>query len=285
MMSQRLNFEVESDLNQRFDLNQRLLNSEHVLVKQIRFNPLHVFSRCEKNENGQSWLGIFLYVFTVCGSYLIGYSIYRAQDIEQSKLSNVELFGDVSMVAFFAFVIINLSWHGFEKLTCLGDESRCLGVVRYLCFVGSMLVSTVVYGTIRNIPFFQTSLNSDLTGEQWWFYFAAFAVVFCIVVYWCVKLFDLKCTRRCCRPSYVNRLVFVRLLIAIVTVNVLSYFVCKSDEECVYHLHHFHFGLCLVFLSTPLMNNWFDMILQGTFFMFVLESQWNYRVTVDAFFI
>ena len=286
-MNTNLNFK----LSPQADFNVRLVQKEPkgVLVKNNWFKCLHTLTRCEKNNNGQSALGVILYVFTLCLNFGIGYSIYRAQDIDQDKLSNVELFGDIAMVAFLAFCIINFSWHSFEALTCLGKKCCTrpfyAGILRYLGFVGSMLGSTVVYGRIRDIPFFQTSLNSDLSDKQWWAYFGVFSVVFGIIVYWCVKLFDFEFTRRCCRPKYINRLVFVRLLLAIVLVNVLSYFVCAAASDCDYHLHHSHFGLCLVVLSTPLVDNWLDIVLQGVFWMFLLESQWNYSVRIDQFFI
>lgn len=275
LKSSPLNFEIDN-------INTNLIQG--VIVKKKQFNLLHVFTRCNTNKNEKSILGIMLYILTICMNFFIGYSIYRAQDIEQTKLSNVDLYGDLCMVAFIAFALINFNWHSFEKLTCLGKDSCCLGFIRYFAFVCGTVLSTVVYGSIRNIPFFQSSLNSNLTDGQWWLYFAVFTVVFFINVYWFIKLFDFKFTKRCCKPKYANKLIFVRLWLAIIVVNILSYFVCKADT-CSYHLHHFHFGLCLIILSTPFIDNWFDMVLQGVFWMFLLESQWNYSVSIDKFFI
>jgi hypothetical protein len=34
-----------------------------------------------------------------------------------------------------------------------------------------------------------------------------------------------------------------------------------------------------------MMDNWLDMVLQAVFWMFVLESQWNWSVNIDKFFI
>ena len=276
-------------LNFNFEIDSKVQLINGVTVKKNRFNPLHVFTRCETNNNGQSVLGVILYIFTVCMNFFFGYSIYREQDIKQRELSGVDLFGDLCMVAFLAFAFINFSWHRFEKLTCL--RKKCctrpffIGVGRYVGFSGSTVLSTVLYGYLRHIPFFQTSLNSDLSNGQWWTYFGVFAVVFVIFVYWFMKLFDFEFATRCCKTKYGNKLVFVRLFLAIIMINALSYFVCAANDECEFHLHHFHFGLCLIVLSTPMIDNWFDMILQGVFWMYVLESQWNWSVSIDRFFI
>ena len=274
------------------DLTVQLISpNEKTLVKSNPFNFFEVFTRCaEKNKYGQSFLGVTLYVFTLCINFYIGYSIYRAQDIEQPQLSTVELFGDLCMVGFLAFCFINFSWHGFEKLTCVGAKKWCtreffIGLGRYIGFVVAMLGSTAIYGSIRNIAFFQTSLNSDLTNDQWWTYFGVFTVVVAIIVYYFLKLFAFEWTKRCCRPDIQNRLIFVRVFLAVIIANVLSFFVCQADETCDFHLHHFHFGLCLVVLSTCMMDNWLDMVLQAVFWMFVLESQWNWSVNIDRFFI
>ena len=276
------------------DLTVQLISpNEKTLVKSNPFNFFEVFTRCaEKNKYGQSFLGVTLYVFTLCINFYIGYSIYRAQDIKQTELSGVDLFGDLCMVGFLAFCFINFSWHGFEKLTCLGAKKWCrctreffIGLGRYIGFVVAMLGSTAIYGSIRNIAFFQTSLNSDLTNDQWWTYFGVFTVVVAIIIYWLVKLFAFEWTKRCCRPEIRNRLIFVRVFLAVIIANVLSFFVCQADETCDFHLHHFHFGLCLVVLSTCMMDNWLDMVLQAVFWMFVLESQWNWSVNIDRFFI
>ena len=77
---------------------------------------------------------------------------------------------------------------------------------------------------------------------------------------------------------------FVRLFILNVGLNVGSYVVCKTDA-CDYHPHHWFYGYSLVILSTALMDNWFDFLLQGIFWTFVLESQWNGRTVYDRFFI
>ena len=289
-----LNFELSSNLSSSA-LSSRLiqaqsLTDDNVQEKKNSFNILRVCTRCDKNNNGQSVLGTILYVCTLCLNFFIGYSIYRAQDIKQVELSTVDLFGDLCKVGFLAFCFINFSWHGFENLTCLGAKKMCsteffIGFGRYIGFVVAMLGSTTIYGSIRNIPFFQTSLNSDLTGDQWWTYFGVFTVVAAIVVYWFVKLFDFEFAQPCCSPKLQNKLIFVRLFIAVIIANVLSYFVCNADVTCDFHLHHFHFGLCLVVLSTAMVDNWVDMILQAVFWMFVLESQWNWSVSIDRFFI
>ena len=293
-----LNFELAPQFTRaeaQTELNAQLINpvtrDEKILEKSNPFNLLEVFTRCgEKNEYGQSFLGVTLYVFTLCINFYIGYSIYRSQDIEQPQLSAVELFGDLCMVGFLAFCFITFSWHGFEKLTCVGAKKWCtreffIGIGRYIGFVVAMLGSTAIYGSIRNIAFFQTSLNSDLTNDQWWTYFGVFTVVVAIIIYWFVKLFTFEWTKRCCRPDIQNRLIFVRVFLAVIIANVLSFFVCQADETCDFHLHHFHFGLCLVVLSTCMMDNWLDMVLQAVFWMFVLESQWNWSVNIDRFFI
>ena len=269
-------------------LTEKLIESETDIKTDIKEESLNIFDICYRCEiqSGQSWMGISLYVITVCLNFVIGYSIYRAQDIYQKELSNTELFGDITLIGFMTFSIISFPWHQWAKLTCLHKTGIEFwkGLGRYLIFVLSCIGSTAIYGAIRNIPLFQSSLNSELSNDQLLIYIAVFIVIGIIVIYWCLKLFNFECTRRCCRPSYSNRLAFIRIAIGITIVNVGAYFACKSDN-CDYHIHHWTIGLCLVLMSTPLIDNWFDFSLQGIFWMFVIESVWNYEIKMDEFFI
>ena len=69
-------------------MNEQLLDQD-TPVKEKQLALVDVFVRCHRNENGQSWAGIVVYIATVCGIYYSGYQIYRAQEIEQSRLTSV----------------------------------------------------------------------------------------------------------------------------------------------------------------------------------------------------
>ena len=143
------------------------------------------------------------------------------------------------------------------------------------------ILSTIIYGSIRHIPLFQSSLN-NYTDEQYWIYVAVFTVVGFIIIYWCSKLFNCKCTRKYCKLTYSNKLAFTRLLLVTIIVNIGSYSVCKLDN-CNYHPHHWFYGLCLVILSSSVLTNFFDFFLHGVFWMFIIESIWNGWVIQDIF--
>lgn len=252
------------------------------------FAIIDVFTKCERNKMGQSWLGIALYVMTVCALFVVGYNIYRELDIPQADLSRVEVFGDLCTVGFLSFTAITFTWNNFEEQSCLHksrSKFRC-GLVRYLLFVIGMVSATVIYGTMRHTPLFHKSLNADLSPEQINIYGMVFAVIGAVVIYWFVKLchFHRKCTKDCCMLKYENKLAFVRLFLFVSAVTIGSYVVCSLDE-CDYHLHHWFFGYSLVILSTTMMDNCFDFLLHGIFWMFVLESQWNGRPVFDRFFL
>tara|TARA_B110000091_G_C13805612_1_gene472366 strand:- start:2171 stop:2587 length:417 start_codon:yes stop_codon:yes gene_type:complete len=138
---------------------------------------------------------------------------------------------------------------------------------------------------MRNIPLFQSSLNGDLSDDQLLVYGVAFTIMGFIVFYWIFKLFSFDSTKACCNPSNQNKIAFVRLLIVLTGITVVSGFVCGADESCDWHLHHWWFGFILVLLSSPLLDNWFDIVIHGVFWMLLLESQWNWIVSIDAFFI
>ena len=247
---------------------------------------LDVCTQCKQNASGQSCLGMLLYVTTICVLFFSGYHIYIVLEIHQDQITSVDMFGNLCTVGFLSFVPIVCSWHNFERLTCLHKTSAEFwkGLGRYLMFVFGTISTTVVYGTLRTMPLFQHSLNSDLTTGQYNVYVCVFSVIGVVVFYWLVKLFNFRCTQASCRPTYQNKLMFVRLFILNVGLNVGSYVVCKT-EACDYHPHHWFYGYSLVILSTALMDNWFDFLLQGIFWTFVLESQWNGRTVYDRFFI
>jgi hypothetical protein len=255
-------------------------------VKETPLALVDVFVRCDRNETGQSWAGIVVYIATISGLYCSGYCIYRAQQIEQPRLTSIQMFGDLSAVSFLGFAIVTFNWHDFEKGSCLHKSSTGFwkGLGRYLLFVASASISTAIYGHLRTKKLFQHSLNSDLTPDQYNVYIVVFSTIGCIFVYWFLKLGNFKWAKPCCRPRYRNKLVFLRLVIIMAVLNVGSYMVCQV-EECDYHPHHWFYGYSLVILSTPLMDNWFDYVLQGLFWMFVVESNWNGRVVYQRFFI
>ena len=258
-----------------------------------------VFTRCGPDDSleRQSCGGHLLYTGTVSLTFFIGYWIYRVQDIQQTRLSSVELYGDLCAVAFLSFAISTMRWHGFEKLTCLSASLPCCnkntksrkkfwcGLLRYLLFVVGILGSVSIYGTMRNIPLFQSSLSADLSDDQLLVYGVAFTIMGLIVFYWIFKLFSFESTKACCNPRFENKIAFVRLLIVLTSVTVVSGLVCVADESCIWHLHHWWFGFILVLLSSSLLDNWFDIVIHGVFWMLLLESQWNWIVSIDAFFI
>lgn len=278
-----LNFELMPSNQQ---VTTTLIEKENKEKKVCPFAALDVCTRCEQNDSGQSCLGILLYVTTICILFFCGYHIYIVLEIHQDQLTSVDMFGNLCTVGFLSFVPIVCGWHHFERLTCLHKKSVEFwkGLGRYVLFVCGTLFATIVYGTMRNMPLFSHSLNDDLTTAQYNVYVFVFSTIGVVVFYWLVKLVNFRCTRACCRPTYQNKLIFVRLLVLNVGLNVGSYVVCKT-ETCDYHPHHWFYGYSLVFLSTPMMDNWFDFLLQGIFWMFVLESQWNGRTTYDRFFI
>jgi hypothetical protein len=251
------------------------------------FAIIDVFTKCEQNKMGQSWLGIALYVLTICTLFIIGYNIYRELDM-QRNLSTVDIFGDICAIGFLSFATITLPWHSFEKHTCLykSRQQFWCALARYVLFVIGAVGATVIYGTMRNIPLFQKSLNDDLSNDQYNVYVIVMIVIGCIVIYWFIKLCNChrKYTKNCCMPEIRNKIAFTRLFLIMSIVTMGSYVACSIDE-CDYHPHHWFFGYSLVILSTTMLDNWFDFLLHGIFWMFVLESQWNGRPVFDSFFI
>lgn len=285
-----LNFElrrpIQTSLQENWDPMTEQFLDQDISVQEKTLALTDVFARCDRNENGQSWTGIVVYIATVCGLYYSGYHIYQAQKIEQSILTPIELFGDLCAIGFLGFTTVTLNWHDFERGICLHKSSTEFwkGLGRYLLFVASTSISTSIYGHLRTKTLFKHSLNDDLTQDQYNVYVVVFSMIGCILVYWFLKLCNLKWSKPCCRPRYRNKLVFLRLVIIMAILNVGSYMVCKA-EKCDYHPHHWFYGYSMVILSTPLMDNWFDYVLQGVFWMFVVESNWNGRVVYQRFFI
>jgi len=251
-----------------------------------------VFTNCGPDDSSepeqQSCRGHLLYIGTICLTFLMGYWIQRSPEIGQRELTCVELYGDICTVAFLSFAISLTKWHGFEKLTCLSKRQRrdfWCGVLRYILFVVTILSTTAVYGIMRNIPLFQSSLNAELSDEQFWVYIVLFSLMFLIFGYWIFKIISCHSTKAYCNPRLENKIAFLRLLIVLTAVTVMSYIVCAADESCDWHLHHYFFGIILVMLSSPLLDNWFDLILHGVFWMLILETQWHWTVSLDSFFI
>jgi hypothetical protein len=288
-----LNFEIMSTRNGESsnynDISESLLHNEKKEERDEKaFTIMDTFTRCEQNKLGQSWLGMALYVLTICTLFITGYNIYGQLDIPQTNLSTVDIFGDICAIGFLSFATITLPWHSFEKHTCLykSRQQFLCALARYVLFVIGAVGATVIYGTMRNIPLFQKSLNDDLSHDQYNVYVIVMIVIGCIIIYWFIKLCNChrKYTKKCCMPEIRNKIAFTRLFLIMSIVATGSYVACSIDE-CDYHPHHWFFGYSLVILSTTMLDNWFDFLLHGIFWMFVLESQWNGRPVFDSFFI
>lgn len=241
--------------------------------------------QCNTKWFNTSWAGLVLYVTVCCLNYVIGYyGIYRAFGWTQTDHSRVRIFGDIVTVGWFSLGFVALPWHQWEKWTCI--ETRDLGgVFRFILWWVGTIVTFIIYGYMGQYPFFQTSLASDLTHAQKASYAVVFAVIACIILYWFAKLFP---TRRCkpaCNSRTARKVIFIRLIILLGLLFFISSILCSADSTCVYHLHHWWFGFCLIMLSTAALDNWFDYFLQGIFWTFLIESIFNYGLTFGEFFI
>lgn len=255
----------------RLDIDQR----EPLLRKTRTF-------RCNTNWYDVSWWGILLYVSIACFNYAIGYYIYRQMEWNTTVHSNVRIFGDIVTVGWFALGFVSLPWHQWESHTCIKTKD-CMGIFRFFMWWVGTIATFFVYGYMGQFAIFQTSLASDHTPEERNVYIATFSVVGLIVLYWLAKL--CSCSREMCNLSSDHKFIFLRLLVIVAVLFGISYSVCKADDGCVYHLHHWWFGFVLVLLSTTVLENWFDYFLQGIFWTFLTESLFNYGLTFGEFFV
>lgn len=239
-------------------------------------------SRCDTKWYDVSWLGILLYVSVACLNYVIGYYvIYRQLEWNTAVHSYVRVFGDIVTVGWFALGFVSLPWHQWEQHTCVKTRD-CMGVFRFLMWWIGTVATFLVYGYLGQFPAFQTSLDS-YTPEERNIYVVAFSVIGLILLYWLAKL--CPCSKSMCDLSPRHKFIFLRLLVIVGILFIISYIVCLSEDTCVYHLHHWWFGFVLILLSTTVLENWLDYFLQGVFWTFLIESLFNYRITFGEFFV
>ena len=227
-----------------------------------------------------SWSGILLYTISVWVNYLVGYfGIYRPFKLIGGPMvphKAVRVFGDLVTLGWFAFAFACLPWHRWEQRTFVVTKDR-YGVMHYLVWWLSTLFTMFVFGELGKIPAFQTSFDSTdpLPGKK---EVNAMAIVLMvsIVVYWIAKSFKMPHQRQ---------LIFLRISGVVATVFLISYLLCSMDDLCGYHLHHWWFGFVLTLLSTTMLDNWFDYLLQGAFWAFVIESLFHYRFIFGEFFL
>jgi hypothetical protein len=244
-----------------------------------------LFTRCNTKWFDTSWLGLFVYIATLCSQYLLGYyAIFRGFGWNIPKHKPVRIFGDLVTVGWFAIGMISLPWHEWEKYTCIKTRDR-KGFGRYMAWTLGTFITFIIYGYMGEDPLFQTSLASDLTAGQQAVYIVTFAVIALIIVYWFGKLCPCKPFKKWCAPETDRKIIFVRILFLLTLLFVISYWLCSEDDDCTYHLHHWWFGFVLVMLSTTTLDNWFDYFLQGVFWTFLIESLFNYGLVFGQFFI
>ena len=249
----------------------------------------HTFCKCGPKFYGLSWQGMVLYIFSLCVNYAIGYNIYKYEDLghqwNTQRHSYVRIVGDIVTTCWFGLGIISLPWHKWEEFTCIKDKTRA-GYLRYAVWELGMVITMIVYGYLRKMPLFQTSLNhKNMTDNQHNVYYVTFSVLGCVVVYWFSKICSGKWSRKCCTPSLSDKVVFIRLFILVALMFVMSAVSCFSVEGCDYHLHHWWFGYVLVLLTTTSLDNWFDYLLQGVFYAFLIESIFNNHFIFGRYFI
>ncbi len=244
-----------------------------------------LFTKCNTKWFDTSWLGLFVYIATLCSQYLLGYyAIFRGFGWNTPKHKPVRIFGDLVTVGWFAIGMISLPWHEWEKYTCIKTRDR-KGFGRYMAWTLGTFITFIIYGYMGEDPLFQTSLASDLTAGQQAVYIVTFAVIALIIVYWFGKLCPCKPFKKWCAPETDRKIIFVRILFLLTLLFVISYWLCSEDDDCTYHLHHWWFGFVLVMLSTTTLDNWFDYFLQGVFWTFLIESLFNYGLVFGQFFI
>lgn len=249
---------------------------------------IRALTSCNTSWVTTSWLGISVYVFICCLNYVIGYyGIYKGMGWITTNHTEVRIFGDIVTVGWFSLGFICLPWHKWEELTWIrtGDIA---GALRLIMWWFGTIAGFFVYGYMGQFTLFQTSLAqwSQLTNAQRSVYGAAFATIGTIVIYWCCKLCPCgKRIKNICNPDMARKVIFIRLFVVISLLFVISYVLCSHDNTCVYHLHHWWFGFVLILLSSATIDNWFDYLLQGIFWTFLIETLFNYELTFGKFFM
>jgi len=220
-----------------------------------------------------SWYAIFGYTFVICATYALQqFVIYPALE-PMEKEPSYQTFGELCSLGWFAVSFVCMPWHDWE---IHGNALRY-----FLWWVGMVLCGFVyrLLGT-KGGSTFNVSLVSLESGAtttaQYWMFVSVFAAIGIIVVYWLCKYEDTYAARK-------RKNVFLRLLGTVGLLFALSYVVCQG--ECVYHLHHWWFGFCLVLLTTPTMTNNFDYFLQGVFWAFIIDSFVLYDVLFHKFYV
>ena len=248
----------------------------------------YAFINCNTSWFGISWRGMVLYITSLCINYAIGYNVYKHVDIgmwHNQTHSSVRIVGDLVTVSWFGLGIVALPWHKWEEFTCIGDRTKA-GLFRYTAWMVGMICTMILYGWLRNKPLFQTSLNTKgMTNGQKGVYAFTFTLIGCVVLYWFAKLASGKWSKKCCAPSMADKVVFIRLFLLVVFMFVMSWASCSSVPGCDYHVHHWWFGYVLVLLTTSSMDNWFDYLLQGIFYAFLLESIFNSTFVFGQYFV
>ncbi len=242
-------------------------------------------TNCNTKWFKTSWLGILVYVCICCLNYIIGYhGIYRSMKWTTSKHSEVRIFGDIVTVGWFSLGFIALPWHQWEELTWIKTRDF-LGLCRLISWWAGTILTFFVYGYMGQNPLFQTSLASKLTPSQRNVYIVTFTILLFIIIYWLGKICPCKKVKHVCDPRLARKMVFIRLLVILSLLFVVSYVLCSNDDDCTYHLHHWWFGFVLIMLSTASLDNWFDYFLQGVFWTFLIESIFNYGLVFGQFFV
>jgi len=243
---------------------------------------------CEVFLPTKGCLGKSLYVVILCINYIIGYNMYLTNgwlDYHNvSRHTQMRIFGDLVGVVLFALVIVTLPWHNWEKLTCIKTKDKA-GLFRFMAWWMGTLGGLLVYGHMSEIELFKTSLNNIRSTSQKNMYEVLFTTIGFIFVYWLLKLCPCGKMKKVCNPSMNRKVIFIRIFTSILLLAVFSYISCSSDVRCKYHLHHWWFGLVFVLLSSASLDNWFDYMLQGIFWTFLIEALFNYGFMFGEFFI
>ncbi len=198
--------------------------------------------------------------------------------------TRVRIFGDTVSVGLFALVIASLPWHNWEDLTCIKTKDK-MGLCRFMVWWMGTVLTFFVYGHMGEIELFKTSLNNIRTTSQKNMFICLFAIIGIVIIYWLLKLCPCKKMKYVCNPSVGRKVIFIRIFAFIFLLVVMSYVACYNDGICKYHLHHWWFGLVLVLLSSASLDNWFDYMLQGIFWTFLIEALFNYGFMFGEFFI
>ena len=241
--------------------------------------------KCNTSWVNISWAGLVLNISSLILNYIIGYNVYKYANWQAQTHSNVRIVGDLVTVSWFGLGIVALPWHKWEEFTCIRDRT-CAGCARYTAWMLGMIGTMILYGWLRSKPLFQTSLNTkNMSSEQIGVYVFMFTLLMCIIVYWFFKLCNGEWSEKCCTPSISDKVIFIRMFLIITFIFLVSWIACSSVPGCDYHLHHWWFGYVLVLLTTTSMDNWFDYLLQGVFYAFLLESIFNWTIVFGLFFI